>query len=380
MNKPQSHILGIIIFSQFAGTSVWFAGNAVLPDLMQKFSHNDHAIRNITTTVLLGFILGTLVFAMLAIADRFKPSVVFFISTCVAATANVLMLVAGNYEMVLMLRFVTGFFLAGIYPVGMKIAADYFEKGLGKALGYLVGALVLGTAFPYLLKGMDLALPWKSVIIFVSVFAVAGGLSILLFVPPGPFRKPAQQFRIKNVFAAFRSRGFRSAAFGYFGHMWELYTFWAFVPLIFYNHDPSQKISLLTFFVIGIGSLGCVIGGIISQRSGSKKVALISLIFSFTCCLLLYLMIDAPAIVFIPYMLVWGITVISDSPQFSAMVAAAAPVEQRGTALTIVTSIGFAITVVSILIIDQLISRDVRLVPAIVAIGPLIGIIAIKKR
>ncbi len=380
MNRQSPIVLPIIVFSQFAGTSLWFAGNAVLPELINAFHFDEHAVRSITMAVQLGFISGTLIFALLAIADRFKPSSVFFISACLAAAANATILLAGNYETVLALRFVTGFFLAGIYPVGMKIAADYYEKGLGEVLGYLVGALVLGTAFPHLLKGIQLNLPWRSVLIFTSTFAIIGGLIILLFVPPGPYRKPTQKFKIKNAFSAFSSKHFRSAAFGYFGHMWELYTFWAFVPLIIYGNDLSANTSLLSFFIIGVGAIGCACGGIISQRFGSRKVALVSLIFSGTCCLLLYLLIDAPAIIFIPYMLIWGTTVVSDSPQFSAMVAAAAPVEQRGTALTIITSIGFAITVMSILLIDELISINVMLVPVIVALGPLLGIIALRKK
>jgi MFS family permease len=347
---------------------------------MKAFHYDDHAIRNITTAVMIGFISGTLLFAMLSIADRYKPSIVFFISCCIAALANVLILLADSYESVLLLRFVTGFFLAGIYPVGMKIAADYYEKGLGKALGYLVGALVLGTAFPHLLKGLSFQLPWRSVMISTSAFAVAGGLSVLLFIPPGPHRKTSQQFRMSQLFSAFSSKNFRAAAFGYFGHMWEVYTFWAFLPLILWKHNPALNISLLTFMFIAIGSIGCVAGGIISQKTGSVKVALFSLISSGICCLLLYIMIRAPLPVFIAFMIFWGITVAGDSPQFSAMVASAAPQEHRGTALTIVTSIGFAITVVSIFLIDQILSINITAVPAIVAVGPALGVAALLSK
>ena len=154
------HILPLIVFSQFAGTSLWFAGNAILPDIQQELHLQGNAIGDITSMVQLGFICGTLVFALLSIADRFHPSRVFFVSSLIAALANACIAwIAKDFFALLALRFITGFFLAGIYPVGMKIAADWYEKGLGKALGYLVGALVLGTAFPHLLKAGNYALP-----------------------------------------------------------------------------------------------------------------------------------------------------------------------------------------------------------------------------
>jgi MFS family permease len=375
-------ILPLIVLSQFAGTSLWFVGNAILPDLQQSFQLGNHAVGNITSAVQFGFITGTLFFAILAIADRFPPSTVFFISSLLAAAANLCMLWMPKELFSLMaLRFITGFFLAGIYPVGMKIASDWYEKGLGKALGYLVGALVLGTAFPHLLKSFAWQFSWEKIIIFTSVFASVGGLLILLFVKDGPYRKKSQGFHPRNIIHIFSSKDFRAAAMGYFGHMWELYTLWAFVPVLLALHSSIQgnhlNISLWSFLVIGIGSLSCIAGGYLSQRNGSAKVAFYSLLISCACCLFSFLVLKTSTPFFLCFMLIWGIAVIADSPQFSALVAQTAPPEFKGTALTFVTSIGFAITIVSVQLLNYLFTNNPspENIFVILAPGPIIGLL-----
>lgn len=358
MQKRPAHILPLIVLSQFAGTSLWFAGNAILPDIRLQLGLESSSPGNITSFVQFGFIAGTLVFALLAIADRFKPSLVFFACSVLAAVANICIVwLAQDSSSLLTFRFLTGFFLAGIYPVGMKIAADWYEKGLGTALGWLVGALVLGTAFPHLLKGALRDIPWQNVIGFTSLFAVAGGLLMLLFVQEGPGRKKGQSFHPKHIAAIFRSTDFRSASFGYFGHMWELYTFWAFVPLLLaWNKDAAQQynISSWSFIIIGTGCLACIAGGYLSKKAGSAKVAFYSLLISGCCCLLSFLVPGLPGPLLLVFLLVWGAAVIADSPQFSALVAQTAPPEYKGTALTLVTSIGFAITIASLQLISFL--------------------------
>jgi len=184
---------------------LWFVGNAILPDIQKHLDIQANAAGNITSVVQFGFIAGTLVFAIFSIADRFASSKVFFASSLIAALSNVSIIwFAESLDSLYVLRFVTGFFLAGIYPVGMKIASDWFEKSLGKALGFLVGALVLGTAFPHLLRSNLYALPWREVLIFTSAFALAGGLFILFFVGEGPFRKPTNRFQFSVMFQIFR--------------------------------------------------------------------------------------------------------------------------------------------------------------------------------
>jgi len=371
------------VLAQFAGTSLWFVGNAVLPDIQSQLQLGGSALGNMTSIVQFGFISGTLLFALFSIADRFPASKVFFVSCLVASLANacIAWLVKDAWSLMLF-RFITGFFLAGIYPVGMKIASDWYEKGLGHALGWLVGALVLGTAFPYLLRGSLHDLEWRYIILFTSLFAFAGGMLILFFVPVGPYRKQAQAFNPANMIRAFKSKQFRSAAFGYFGHMWELYSFWTFVPVMIAINNEAQQAStntaLWSFIIIGSGAVSCVAGGYLSKFAGSKKVASLSLFISGACCLLSVVCLRSTTPVFLFFMLIWGLTVVSDSPQFSALVAQTAPAEYKGTALTFVTSIGFAITIVSIQLIgwlfnDKSAAHNTFL---LLAPGPVLGLIA----
>ena len=194
LNKKVFHKkLPIIVVSQFFCTSLWFAGNAIIPDLIIKFHLDQSYLAHLTSAVQFGFISGTFIFALLTISDRFSPSLVFFISALLTAVFNLgISIDKIDPKTILSIRFFTGFFLAGIYPVGMKIASDYYEKGLGKSLGFLVGALVLGTAFPHLLKSISVQFLWKYVIFSTSALAVLGGLAIFLLVPDGPYRKPGQ--------------------------------------------------------------------------------------------------------------------------------------------------------------------------------------------
>ncbi len=378
------YILPLIVLSQFAGTSLWFVGNAILPELQQSLHLESNATGTITSIVQLGFISGTLVFSLLAIADRFAPSRVFFICSLLAALSNMCIVwIATNVVTLMTFRFLTGFFLAGIYPVGMKIAADWYEKGLGTALGYLVGALVLGTAFPHLLKGSNYHLPWREIIYITSAVAFVGGLLMLLFVPAGPFRKRGAVFHPGAIISVFRSPGFRAASFGYFGHMWELYTFWAFVPALLQlqqQHESSTySIPLWSFIIIGIGSLSCVLGGYISRRIGSARVACYALFISGCCCCLNWLFVGAGNFLFLAFLLVWGITVIADSPQFSALVAQTAPAENKGTAITIVVCIGFAITIASIQLLNFLLHRYETVFTFLVLVpGPVLGLLALR--
>ena len=230
--KVQFWILPTIVIAQFCCTSLWFAGNGVLSELTASFNLEASALGHLTSAVQLGFIIGTMVFAVLTIADRFSPSKVFLFSAVLGALFNLGTIIPGNsFLSLIIFRLLTGFFLAGIYPIGMKIAADYYTKGLGKSLGFLVGALVVGTAFPHLLKGLTLAMDWQVVILGTSILAITGGILMLLLVPDGPNRKAGARLDVYAFFRVFKDKAFRAAAFGYFGHMWELYTFWAFVPI-----------------------------------------------------------------------------------------------------------------------------------------------------
>ena len=385
--KKVKWILPVIVISQFCCTSLWFAGNGVMNDLASSFHLNRNALGHLTSAVQLGFIAGTLVFAVLTIADRFSPSRVFFISAMVGASFNLGTILQDNgFVSLLGFRFLTGFFLAGIYPVGMKIAADYYQKGLGKSLGFLVGALVVGTAFPHLIKGFTGELPWRLVLILTSSIAAIGGLLMLIFVPDGPYRRSTQKLDLSASYKVFRNQNFRSAAFGYFGHMWELYAFWAFVPLMLTTYmklHPGSKfnIPILSFLIIGLGGLGCVAGGYISQNLGTKKTASLALFMSCACCLLSPLaFITESETVLIGFLILWGLFVIADSPLFSTLVAQNALEEAKGTALTIVNCIGFSITIISIQLINMLSdSMNPKYIFMLLAFGPILGLFALYE-
>lgn len=381
-------VLPVIVISQFFCTSLWFAGNAIIENIVGDRSTNVDFLGDLTSAIQFGFISGTLVFAILTIADRFSPSRVFFFSALIAAIFNLGITLADLPSgQLLLLRFMTGFFLAGIYPVGMKIASDHYQAGLGKSLGFLVGALVLGTALPHLLKTVLQNLPWRYIVYSTSALSIIGGLAMVIFVKDGMHRKAAQKIKFTSFLAGFKNPEFRSVAFGYFGHMWELYTFWAFVPVMlsFYNDQHSNSslnIPLFSFLIIGCGSLACVAGGFLSQTFGEKKVATLALLSSGICCLLspFLLAVDSSAVL-IAFLLFWGLVVIADSPLFSTLVARHAPIESRGSALTIVNCIGFAITIISIQFLSVMKTvMNIQNSFILLVIGPVVGLIALLKK
>lgn len=383
--KIPKFILPIIVISQFCCTSLWFAGNAVMEDIVINFNLQEIALGHLTSAVQFGFITGTLVFAIFTIADRFSPSKVFFVSALLAACFNFGVIWQENTLITLiLLRFLTGFFLAGIYPIGMKIAADYHEKGLGKALGFLVGALVLGTAFPHFLKGIGESLQWELVLIVTTSIAGLGGLLMLMFVPNGPFRKSSKKLDLSAFFKVFQNTNFRSAAFGYFGHMWELYTFWAFVPVMLKTYsllhpESNFNIPVLSFSIIGIGGLSCVLGSYLAQSWGTKQVAFLALLSSCICCLFSpWILNSSLSFLFLAFLFFWGMVVIADSPLFSTLVAQNATPEIKGTALTIVNCIGFSITIVSIQLMSILSQvLNTTFIYWLLAMGPILGLIAL---
>ncbi len=377
------HILLVIIVSQFASTSLWFAGNTILPELISEFGFDANSLVSITSSVQAGFILGTLVFAIAAITDRFSPSKIFFSCSMLGAIFNAsIYFLPKELVFVITSRFLTGLMLAGIYPVGMKIAADWYRNDLGKAIGYLVGALVLGTAFPSLIRYLGNDLDWFLILITVSILASIGGLLVLLFIADGPYRQPMVKFNRKAITLLFKPGGFRSASFGYFGHMWELYSFWAFIPIILntYNqiHGSTLDLYLWAFLIISIGALGCSFGGIMVKKFGSASIAFYNLTLSGLCILLFPLLIYSSLIIFLLYLLLWGWTVVGDSPQFSALAASKAPKDMIGSGLTIMNSIGFFLSIISIYALNSLVSiLDIRYAILILLPGPIFGIYAI---
>lgn len=372
-------ILPAIVLSQLAGTSLWFAVNAVMPDLQRDWQLPAAAVGSLTSAVQAGFIGGTLVFALLTVADRFSPRQVFLLCALAGAACNAAAaLLDRQYDALLLLRFATGFFLAGIYPVGMKIAAGWYTRGLGAALGLLVGALVLGTAAPHGLRALGAQWPWQAVLWTVSTIAAAGGVLMYALVPDSPSMPRAARIRPQALAAIWTDRKLRASAFGYFGHMWELYAFWVLVPLVVATRLPAAQVAAASFAVIGAGFFGCAIGGALARRFGSARVAAVQLAASGMCCVLAPLLLDAPLSLFALWLFAWGITVVGDSPQFSTLTALNAPRDAVGSVLTFVNCIGFAISIVSIELFARLaVHWPLAVLLPWLAIGPALGLRAL---
>ncbi|MBU4182467.1 MAG: MFS transporter [Gammaproteobacteria bacterium] len=376
------HILPVLVTAQFAGTSLWFAVNAVMPDLQRELGWPASAVGPLTSALQFGFIMGTLVFALLAIADRFSARKVFLFCALAGAACTVgAWAMVTHYEALLVWRFFTGVFLAGIYPVGMKIAAQWYTKGLGAALGLLIGALVLGSASAHALRALSGSLPWPTLMLGVAALAAAGGL--LLFFGTGD--PPHAHARVTTL--QWRALGtvwtdarVRASVLGYFGHMWELYTVWVMVPLVLATRLQGANLSWAAFWVLGAGVIGCAGGGWVAQRWGSARVASAQLATSGLCCLATPFVIDAPALLFYAWLVLWGITVSGDSPQFSTLTARNAPPQAVGSVLTLTNSIGFGISIVSILLFVSL-SQTVELGTLLpwLAMGPALGLWAMAR-
>ncbi len=378
-------VLPLIVLAQLLGTGSWFAVNAVMPDLQAEFGWPAQAVGTLTSALQGGFIAGTLVFALLAISDRLPARAVFLACTLLAAGCTVAAaLSASSYPALLLWRALTGFCLAGIYPVGMKIAAQWFPRGLGAALGWLLGALVLGSASPHAMRAlaaMDATLHWSVVFHGVAAVTALAGLLLVLGVPEPPHAaQRAPGLQLGALTSVWRDTKVRASVLGYFGHMWELYTVWVMLPLVLATRMVADaNLSWAAFVALGAGAFGCVLGGQVAKRVGSARVAFVLLATSGLCCLAAPWMLDAPAAVFGAWLLLWGFSVSGDSPQFSALTAANAPRAAVGSVLTLTNSIGFAISVLSIELFVRLAQHWPlgSLLPWL-ALGPALGLWALR--
>jgi DHA1 family inner membrane transport protein len=377
MTQAPRHVLPIIVLAQFAGTSLWFAINAVMPDLQIQMGWPASDVGRLTSALQLGFIAGTLVFAVLAIADRFSSRRVFLICSLAGSMCTLGALTqVDDFLALLMWRATTGFFLAGIYPVGMKIASQWFPKGLGVALGWLVGALVLGSASAHGIRALSSQLPWSTVMLSVAGLAAAGGLMLYALIPEPPQKTTqVKQLQWQALASLWTDWRVRSSVLGYFGHMWELYTLWVLAPLILATRFEGTQLSIAAFSVIGVGALGCILGGLGAKRWGSAKVATLLLGISGMCCLLAPWLMFAPLEWMMAWLLIWGVTVAGDSPQFSTLTASNAPPHAVGSVLTLTNCIGFGISIVSIELFTHLAKwHDLSTLLPWLGLGPLLGI------
>lgn len=382
--KISRWILPRLVLAQLLGASLWFSSSAALPALIREWGLTQADGGLLVSMVQAGFILGTLIFALTNLADVLPASRIFLVSALVGAGANLLLAyTAQGLPGAMVYRFITGLALAGIYPVGMKVVVSWTPQGIGNALGWLIGALTLGTAMPFLLAAAGADLPWRSVMVASSAMALVSGLMVA-WIGEGPYLAAARSIDLRMVIEVFRFEGYRRAAFGYFGHMWELYAFWVISPLLVFSAlkplglGQPQWVSLGAFAVIGIGALGCVGGGLLSRSMGSRKVASLSMAISGTLCIISPWLLDVHPWIFLAGLLIWGIFVVSDSAQFSALASLACPQHYVGTALTLMNSIGFAITILSIEWVTRLHGAWGAQVAWILAPGPLLGLLLLN--
>ncbi|MCP1313276.1 MFS transporter [Halomonas sp. 707D7] len=382
----------MIALAQLLGTSLWFSANSAMQELAREWDVSAVEIGWLTGAVQGGFILGTLTLALTGLADRFRASHLFVASALAGALCNALFAwAAQGLADGLVWRFLVGLCLAGIYPVGMKLVVSFAPERTGQALAQLVAMLTLGTALPHGLRELGTALPWPLVISASSLLALIGA-ALIWRLGDGPHlpRQSAPSNPRAGLREAFAVRRFRAAAWGYFGHMWELYAFWTVVPLLVANSPLADAysglgVSGMAFAVIGVGALGCLLGGALSRRFGSAAVALWALALSGFCAVAFALFWRAlPPSGLALLLLVWGAAVVADSPQFSALASKACPPTAVGASLAIMNAIGFAITVVAIAFVTALFERIGLDAAWLLVPGPVAGLLgyglALRRR
>ncbi|WP_417441573.1 MFS transporter [Idiomarina sp.] len=381
----QKLALPLIILSQLLGTSLWFSINGVWHPLSAEQQLTESDLGALTLAVQLGFIIGTLTLALTGLADRYRASQIFLFSSMLGAVVNALFILTVDIASIAwLLRFLTGLCLAGIYPMGMKLVISWVPRYAGSALAWLLAMLTLGTALPHLMRGITLDFTWQIPLLASSLLALLGGL-LVGWLGSGPhLPSVTTPHTFRSGLRALIQPKFRAIAIGYFGHAWELYAFWMLTPLLVLHPLATLNLPLsaapwLAFSIIAIGSLGCIGGGIMSKKIGGLRVARLALFSSGAICLLYPLMTGLSAGLTFGLLLLWGLTVIADSPQFSALAAQFAPKENIGSALAIMNAIGFSLTLPAIWLTSNLWSIHNEWVTWLLLPGPVIGLWAMRK-
>ena len=378
--------LAWIASAELLAMSLWFSGSAVAPALRAEWGLSEAGGVWLTLAVQLGFVAGTLVSALGNLPDVFSARRLFAASALLGAIANAGVAIAARGPgSGLTLRFLTGFFLAGVYPPGMKIMASWFRRGRGLALGTLIGGISLGKGFPYLVNAVG-SESWRVNVLAVSGFAVVGGAIVLFFVEDGPFAAPAARFDVTQIAKVFQNRGVRLADFGYFGHMWELYAMWTWFPVFARESFAARGLArpalaeIVAFLVIGAGFVGCILAGLAADRIGRTAVTSAAMAISGACCLVIGFLFGSSPWLVLAIAAVWGASIVADSAQFSACVTELSDPPYVGTALTVQTCVGFLLTMGSIELVPKIAeAAGWRWAFVVLAPGPLLGILAMQR-
>jgi MFS family permease len=386
-------VLAVLALAELLAMGPWFSASAVAPTLARVWQLSPAGTAWLTISVQLGFVAGAMVSAIFTLADRLSARRLVAASAAVAAAATLGVAAAGGIRMGIVCRLLTGAALAGVYPPGMKIAAGWFKEGRGLAIGILVGALTLGSASPHLVRWAVTPAAWRLVLVVAAAGAVAGGLLVLLVPNDGPFAAPSARFSLAAAPRILKDRATLLANLGYLGHMWELYAMWTWMAVFVAASEHARRgaqanvvglAALVTFAVVGSGAIGCWLGGKYADRLGRTLVTSAAMVVSGSCALAVGLVFGAPLVALVPLLLVWGITVVADSAQFSAAVSELAPREYVGTALTLQTSLGFLLTCATIYLLPKV--AEVigwRWSMSVLAIGPALGVwamLALRRR
>ena len=382
--RGQWRMLAILSGAELLGMSLWFAGSAVAPQLAERWLLSTSETAWLSTAVQLGFVAGTAIAALLNLADTLSSRAYFASAALVGAAANAALLGAPGYRSAIVLRFITGACLAGVYPPAMKMIATWFQARRGLAIGTVVGALTAGKAMPYLVHAIpDVGV--GPVVLSASVGAVLASLLVLIAYRDGPYPFPRRPFSWSLARVVLASREYRLVLGSYAGHMFELYSYWVWIPLFLTASVADQNVSastvsLLSFAAIAVGAIGCIWGGAIADRVGYARFVAAAMAVSGSCALLTPLVFGRSLPLLTVLVLVWGVAVIADSAQFSTLVTRVVPAHAVGTALTLQTSIGFLLTTISIQLIPPIVTAvGWRYAFPLLALGPLLGIVTIRR-
>ena len=376
-------ILGILSLAIVLSMTTWFSATAIVGELKTVWSLSDDGATWLTNAVQIGFVAGALGASFFNLPDVIAARTLMAVSAVLAASMNLALLVAPDADAAIALRFLTGVALAGIYPPALKLVSTWFVRGRGLALGIVIGALTLGSAFPHLLRATTSQLDWQIVVIGTSVMTLIGAALMGRYALDGPFSYPRATFNPRQIGMVLRNKPVMLANIGYFGHMWELYAMWGWFLVFMQAALLHQGVgvsaaSLMTFLVIGSGAVGCLLGGILADRIGRTATTSIMMAISGACAGLIGFAFAGPLWLLLAIAFVWGVTVIGDSAQFSAVVTEVGDSSFVGTSLALQLGLGFALTVVAIRVLPAFADylggwqwAFIMLVP-----GPLIGTIA----